>query len=678
MKNTTKLLSIIVLSFILMANKCTTTGPLTVSMSITDERGHSWNADTTAIINGQAGDIYHLIAVGSGAGLTATAVRISGALFQTGEDSTSTLASGTLQPLANGQLIKIYAVAKGINQQALTTIVTVHCSEAMQFGAYNDTIRQEYDLHMNILTPKDMLIWNTGNSNDKVTITPALPGLGSNLSYNGYDSVQITQTTTFSLTATNPQGVSNTTCKVVVLPPIKPLTVVVKNTDANGFPTTPLMWGYQVTRGMVGLASEPRIGAIVPNMDGFTNAISGNNTAGWDTALNHYTDDAIAVDYNQPTVALCERCIPGRYNWVNFGPVKASAITYNGIINWNGWSGDIVGDNDYNIQIYDSLSPGGLCTVDNPGGTKIECEFDAAETVNNFGEDQNGSWWQKFRYWRDNDETQAQQMMDGKHAIAIGLLGLDANKWHAGCYSNVTPCYSELHPLYAMFVHVSSDPNNDVWAFFIRNWGTEGDCGGSNWPLFTSNSAPEPIKVTLPMPGATNISFLNSTILHVSSDLPNDYTIPTEVVLNEGAVLTFNLSAPGVKGWVEGELHLQWSGNNLGVAKASPKVKTNTLSAQVNNTKPHVGENDEDNPKWDSLSPAKKALYIKKLAALTYKPNPQKASIQKLNSNITIVKTPTISTFKSYTQAVKDTAGENRRARKAKLLDDIISGKVKN
>ena len=108
------------------------------------------------------------------------------------------------------------------------------------------------------------------------------------------------------------------------------------------------------------------------------------------------------------------------------------------------------------------------------GYDALHIEFDARETVNEWDRDRR-TWWELFHHTGvDTGDYQAQRMIDGRFAIVIGLLGLDAP--HEG--------KPELHPVYAMFARVNErwlpsekKVRETSWAFFVRNWGNEGYCG---------------------------------------------------------------------------------------------------------------------------------------------------------------------------------------------------------
>jgi len=560
-----------------MANKCTSTGPLSISLSITDERGHTWtkDKDTITIIKGQAGDIYHLIAAGSGASLISTAIRIQGANFQSGAIDTvriPNLASGTLEKLTNGQLIKIYAVAKGSNQIISTTVVKVYCGEAIMFGAYNDTLMQECDLNMNVYTPKGLLIWDTGNPEDKVTITPALRGLGSNLPSSGIDTIKINSTTIFTLTAQNSQWQSTTTCTVVITPPIKPLTVIVKERDNNGVPTNPV-WNYQFTHSLKAPDASPYFTGNVNNF------VPGKKC---------FTDDSIYIDPNKTRTSFLgsDVCNGDKgYAHIDWYP-----ITYTGEIKWQEYSGccnqssfwESQGcsagytDNDYNFTMYRSDSA--LATSVDGVSNILLCEFDSKETVNRWKIDGAKTVWDTLRDYTEplgwgsytsSDDCEGlnkacNHLIGGRYAIVIGLFGLDC----------VHGCYAELHPVYAMFIHLNGDATSDRWAFFVRNWGNEGYCGTSQH-IWQTNQ----IQVFIPKPGASNVQihsnayfldyYYNNPDNVTTSPIPADGLFRTNLIQNQGVLLSFPTYYPSANQEItwEGELNFNWTTSNISYSK---------------------------------------------------------------------------------------------------------------
>jgi hypothetical protein len=317
----------------------------------------------------------------------------------------------------------------------------------------------------------------------------------------------------------------------------RPLTVIgVGGYDDNGFLKNPV-WGYQWSHNL----RFPKVSDVCPDY---------NRAADWTTALATCTTDSISVD-TQKTSTFGGSCTPGHYNWF--------PVTYEGQIYWDGHSTNIFGgDDDYNVRLV--RADGNLYTADNTTG--VVGEFDSDETVDWWGKGcgTNNNWWQCFHAAVDDSDDAARKKMDGHDAIAIGLLTIDGNNYHA-----FNSAQSELHPVWALFIHTNPSRTDDTWAFFVRNSGDEGYCGNSQHRLFTAPAGqPQPLKVFLPMPDATGLTFLPSSKVNKSNDLRDTAEpLATNVVTGSGAVLTFSLGDPCREdrarcSWVEGELHIRW------------------------------------------------------------------------------------------------------------------------
>ena len=77
----------------------------------------------------------------------------------------------------------------------------------------------------------------------------------------------------------------------------------------------------------------------------------------------------------------------------------------------------------------------------------MELSSNSIPTTVDYWDDTN-TWWDDFHHnYVDNNDEAAHGHIDGKFAIIVGLLGLDSQ--HG--------VHSELHPVYAMFVHVQDE-----------------------------------------------------------------------------------------------------------------------------------------------------------------------------------------------------------------------------
>ncbi len=151
----------------------------------------------------------------------------------------------------------------------------------------------------------------------------------------------------------------------------------------------------------------------------------------------------------------------GHANWL--------VATYTGELTWSQHSHPLA-DDDYCLYL---KTPGDVGRTVNNGNSGIEIEFAADETVNRFST----RWWTELRAIADSGTARrnAHGLVDGKHAIVTGLVGLDFAH-NSGS--------TELHPVYAMAVRIEEHyfdkqwpiADEEMWTFFVRNWGNEGYC----------------------------------------------------------------------------------------------------------------------------------------------------------------------------------------------------------
>lgn len=134
-------------------------------------------------------------------------------------------------------------------------------------------------------------------------------------------------------------------------------------------------------------------------------------------------------------------------------------------------------------------------------------------------------------------------MIDNRFVIVVGLAGLDCE--HG--------CATELHPVYALAIHVNDDPQDDTWAIFARNWGDEGYCSQDQHPLDATR-----IAFMLPRPGATAVAVASAATTFLTNDLSLAGPF-VSLVANQGAVVEFRLPDPSRQARVNGELHLRWT-----------------------------------------------------------------------------------------------------------------------
>jgi hypothetical protein len=232
-----------------------------------------------------------------------------------------------------------------------------------------------------------------------------------------------------------------------------------------------------------------------------------------------------------------QHSIHGHVNWM--------PATWEGTIAWESHSNP-GSDDDYNVNVVPPAAEG--FTVSSDG--HIHTEFDSDQTVDHF----RTPWWNSFHDAVDRDDASARAMIDGKFAIVVGLAGLDCE--HG--------CATELHPVYAVAIHVNDNPLDDTWAIFVRNWGNEGYCSQDDHPLDTSRLA-----FLIPRPSATTVKVdVASTFLTNSSDASGPFV---SLVSGQGAIVEFGLPDPANGARINGELHLQWT-VAAGAVAVSPMI----------------------------------------------------------------------------------------------------------
>ena len=220
----------------------------------------------------------------------------------------------------------------------------------------------------------------------------------------------------------------------------------------------------------------------------------------------------------------------GHANW--------SPATVAGRLSWSGHSDWIQkGDDDYSFRLYPVN--GGMLTAAHPNA--IEVEFDSDETVDHFG----SAWWRGFQDAVDRDDgaatenAAASRMVNDHEAIITGLAGISAE------HEAVT----QLHPVYAMALHVASSTSDDRWAFFARNWGNQGFCSSNQHYWDTS-----PLSLFIPGPeGATDFTLLDPDV-KANRDFP-----VRAAFVNGGVLLSFDLGAPETRAIADGSVRIRWT-----------------------------------------------------------------------------------------------------------------------
>lgn len=286
-----------------------------------------------------------------------------------------------------------------------------------------------------------------------------------------------------------------------------PLDLVWTDCDPNGFPMNP-RFRYQVDHN----------GLVPPAPSEICASGFGPSCSSWPLS-----NDSGAF------------CGPHR-NWF--------AVTYQAPVDWEDKSTEGT-DDDYNYRMFPAHDEGVLTHEDlTINGSEIE--FDSDETIDHF----TSPVWSKFHGLVHDNNNAAQTQVKSRMAVVTGLLGMDCGH---------PSCSSELHPAYVMAVDMdSSNPSDDTWAVFARNWGDEGYCGSNQHNLPVTD-----LKLLIPWPAsATNVIVGPETQFYVFSNSGSNAAVPSPQItyaVGQGVLIDFRLPDAGTQMGVEGELHLQWT-----------------------------------------------------------------------------------------------------------------------
>lgn len=253
--------------------------------------------------------------------------------------------------------------------------------------------------------------------------------------------------------------------------------------------------------------------------------------------------------------ALCPvGALGGHANWM--------PVTYEGRLTWESHSLESQ-DDDYNFNLLPWIPAQTTIpwiTSSDNALTGLHLEFSSDETIDHF----HTPWWNSFHAAVDDDDSRsidnpfgeprremvsgtskALAMVFGRYAIVSGLMGLDC----------AHSCGAEVHPVWAMAIHVQDDPNDDRWVFFARNWGNEGYCG-SKLDILNTQS----FTFRLPWrPGATQVDIIGQNFLQRSKDVVPGVVDPRPD--EQSLLVSLNLAAPDQRDRINGELHLRWQGS---------------------------------------------------------------------------------------------------------------------
>lgn len=354
------------------------------------------------------------------------------------------------------------------------------------------------------------------------------------------------------------------------------------------------------------------------------------------------------------------------------GHTNFMPVTYEGTVKWEDHSSALL-DDDYTLNV--SSEDSALYNTTREGA--IHIEFNSDETVDNW--DGTGTWWEKFHHDAVDHETlitnpdgsvtvihdgneHASAMIDGSSVIVLGELTLDTD--HDGL--------TELHPVYAMFVHLNTGDvlnRSSSWAFFVRNWGDQGQCGSDQQYLY---SREQKIKVKIP-----DVTSLTSDNISKGAQ-ESDNLDPMEVSIQpseDGMLLTFTLLAPENQSWFVGDLTFENKQTVLAAAASKPVSRAAGRGQKI--TIPETSANLELEAKINRLpDKAKKALEAE-LRSLT----PKRRAMSHVKPLLLTGPAKMEQTYhrkavrvanSNLVRSVKDRGGERLRVRKSELISGYL------
>jgi hypothetical protein len=299
---------------------------------------------------------------------------------------------------------------------------------------------------------------------------------------------------------------------------------------------------------------------------------------------------------------------------------------YEGTIHWGNHS-YYLQDDEYSFALYrDDLA--GMTKLDVEKGDYLHSEFNSDQTVNYFH-----TWyWDVLHQAVDADAgkggimsgtqvppyTRTRALFDGKEAIVMGLYGLDC----------AHDCTAELHPVYALAIHVNDDLNDDVWAVFVRNWGDEGYCSSGQERI--QPDQPFKFSFRFKRPGASAVSLIpgdtsdpqgqRTTAIDADFASPDTGWSAPVLIPSEGAVVTFFLPPSSRGNRINGMLHFKWS---VTAPAGTPLPRPAPLAHFVTQTKLDDPE-EEFGKTLAKLTPEQRANLERSLAT----PQPQPPSVR--------------------------------------------------
>jgi hypothetical protein len=304
------------------------------------------------------------------------------------------------------------------------------------------------------------------------------------------------------------------------------------------------------------------------------------------------------------------------------GHINWFPVTVTGQARW----GDNGFDDDYTFGFRFS---GALCDSDSTdrsgnrlsvnGRCGLHAEFDAGETIEHFHVKQ----WTDLRHavdsWKDAKgekllkcrsgpcditqldsviaarKTVVQSLFDGD-TILTGMFGLDGEH----------DLKAEVHPVFAMATKLDShtNPSDEVWLIFVRNFGDEGFCSSRTWDApFRHYTVRLPWRTGMrsvePLFGANQSEFegTDGTAGPSVTMVPPGSGFPAIA----GVYLTFTLPFPAQQPLIDGVLHLKWKPPVVLQSEPNNRVQPSTGGEGNRPGASQAAVTDEDDSETDEV-----------------------------------------------------------------------------
>jgi hypothetical protein len=201
------------------------------------------------------------------------------------------------------------------------------------------------------------------------------------------------------------------------------------------------------------------------------------------------------------------------------------------------------------------------------GRPGLHVEFDSDETIDHF----NSPEWNLFHQTVDSgNKTLAEQYFDGE-TILTGMFSVDGEH----------DMKAELHPLFALATNRANFENNtadEVWLMFVRNRGDEGFCSSQLW-----DSGLEDYTFHLRwLSGMTGVQVNWSKTQFEGTDGTSGPVV--SVIMppspDAGVYVKFHLGPSSSAPFIDGALHLDWTGTPVTTAIAGQRIARRLLTSR--------------------------------------------------------------------------------------------------